>query len=200
MDDTEAAATLYAGLTAWSGLFVTGQLGGVAGALSAQGGGRGQKICILGGSGGVGSMAIQIAKAENLHVTVSCSPDACELVERLGADEVVDYKAPDAIDRFCRNGPYNIILDCAGKGGDYATQLPWQYDQYITFTSPTLQNIDTYGLAGGLVKNLYNIVENNLQSVTKNRALVKWAYFIPAPQGISYLGKLVERKKVIIRK
>lgn len=68
LDVTEAAATLYAGLTAWSGLFVTGHLGGVTGALTSQGGGRGKKICILGASGSVGNIALQIARAENLQV------------------------------------------------------------------------------------------------------------------------------------
>lgn len=197
MNDTDAAGILYAGLTVWSALFVTGQLGGLSGALTSQGGGRGKKICILGGSGGVGSIAVQIAKAENLHVTASCSANAFELVESLGADEVIDYNALDAVNQLCSNGPYDIILDCAGRGGDYATQIPWKYDQYITLTSPALRNIDTYGLIGGIVKNLFNIIGDNVQSITKQRALVKWAYFLPAPQGIAYLGKLVERNKVI---
>lgn len=194
---SEAAAILYAGLTAWSGLFITGQLGGLSGALTSQGGGRGKKICIMGGSGGVGSMALQIAKAENLYIVVSCSPDAFDMVQALGADQVIDYTAPDAIQQFCTNGPYDIILDCAGKGAEYATQIPWKYDQYITFTSPVLRNIDNYGLAVGLLKNLYKIVENNVQSMTKQRALTKWAYFVPAPQGIHYLQRLVENNKVI---
>lgn len=46
--DIEAAGILYAGLTAWSGLFITGHMGGVIGALTSSGGGRGKRICILG--------------------------------------------------------------------------------------------------------------------------------------------------------
>lgn len=77
LDVVEAAATLYAGLTAWSGLFVTGHLGGVCGALTSQGGGRGKKICILGASGSVGNIALQIARAENVQV---CYWDYCYFI------------------------------------------------------------------------------------------------------------------------
>lgn len=68
LDDTDAAAILYAGLTAWSGLFLSGQLGGITGATTSHGGGRGKRVCILGASGGVGSIAVQIAKAEDAEV------------------------------------------------------------------------------------------------------------------------------------
>lgn len=68
LDATDAAAVLYAGLTAWSGLFLSGQLGGLAGAMTSHGGGRGKRVCILGATGGVGSIAVQIAKAEDAEV------------------------------------------------------------------------------------------------------------------------------------
>lgn len=196
IDDLEAAGILYAGLTAWSGLFITGQLGGIAGALTSQGGGRGKRICILGASGGVGSIATQIVKAENLEVIASCSTDAIAMVKNLGADFVIDYTTAEAVDQFREYGPYDIILDCAGKGLDYATQIPWKFDQYITFTSPLLRNFDSHGVGIGLFKNILSLLESNVQSVSKHRALTKWAYFVPAPQGIEYLRKLVDRNKL----
>ncbi len=55
----------------------------------------GQRILITGGSGGIGSLAIQIAKHIGAHVTATASSDGVALVEQLGADEVVDYKAQD---------------------------------------------------------------------------------------------------------
>lgn len=145
----------------------------------------------------MGSVATQIGKAENLEVVASCSTDAIALVKKLGADHVIDYTAKDAITQFSDYGPYDIILDCAGKGLDYATQIPWKFDQYITFTSPLLKNIDTNGLGIGFFKNIVNILDSNIQTISKYRALSKWAYFVPAPQGIEYLKKQVERNKIV---
>lgn len=69
ISSVEAGCILYAGLTAWSGLFVSGLLGGVEGAFTSRGGGgSGKKVLVLGGSGGVGNFAIQILKAENANV------------------------------------------------------------------------------------------------------------------------------------
>ena len=62
---------MYAGLTAWSGIFVTGLLGGLNGAVTSYGGGglcHDKNVLILGASGGVGSIAAQILKAESAHV------------------------------------------------------------------------------------------------------------------------------------
>lgn len=150
----------------------------------------------MGATGGVGSIATQIGKAEGLEVVASCSTDAVAMVKNLGADHVIDYTAKDAITQFCDLGPYDIILDCAGKGLDYATQIPWKFDQYITFTSPVLKNVDTNGLGLGFFKNIANLLESNIQSITKHRAFSKWAYFVPAPQGIEYFKKQVERGKI----
>lgn len=196
MDVNNAASILYAGLTAWSGLFISGGLGGICGALTSHGGGSGKRICILGASGGVGSVAVQIAKAENVEVIASCATNAIPVVESLGTDHIVDYTSSDAMESFASYGPYDIILDCAGHGPDYARQVPWKFDQYITFTTPMLRNFDSFGLGVGLLKNAFNLLENNVQSIVNNRALIKWAYFVPAPHAIEYLKNLAEREKV----
>lgn len=55
----------------------------------------GQKILITGASGGVGSLAVQIAKHLGAHVTATASGEGLELAKRLGADTVVDYKSQE---------------------------------------------------------------------------------------------------------
>ena len=59
----------------------------------------GSRVFIPGGAGGVGTFAIQIAKWLGAHVTTTASPRGRALVERLGADEVIDYTAQSFVGR-----------------------------------------------------------------------------------------------------
>jgi NADPH:quinone reductase-like Zn-dependent oxidoreductase len=72
----------------------------------------GQRVLIIGAGGGVGSYAVQIAKASGAHVTGVCSTSKVALVRSVGADEVVDYTVTD----FAEAGErYDLILDIAGN-------------------------------------------------------------------------------------
>lgn len=196
LTEVDASGVLYAGLTAWSGLFVTGGLGGPQGALTSRGGGQGKRVLLLGAAGGVGSIAAQILVAEGALVTATCATDAVEMVRGLGVPNVIDYKAEDVYARLTVSGPFDLVLDCAGKSSTYAAELPCQFQQYVTFSSPLLRNIDEHGLLAGNVKNLLDLVTNNVTSVGAQKGVVKWGYFLPAPHGIAYLRKLVETNKL----
>ncbi len=72
----------------------------------------GQEVLVIGASGGVGSFAVQIAKAFGARVTGVCSTSKVELVRSLGADHVIDYSR-ERIDDGKRR--YDVILDIAGN-------------------------------------------------------------------------------------
>lgn len=72
---------------------------------------EGQKILIHGGAGGVGSLAILLAKLNGAYVTATASTEALEFVTSLGADEVIDYKTQDFTTLV---SDYDAVFDTVG--------------------------------------------------------------------------------------
>jgi NADPH:quinone reductase-like Zn-dependent oxidoreductase len=95
----QAGAVGVAGITALKGLRDHGHLA------------AGHHILVHGAGGGVGSFAVQIAKALGADVTAATSADKVELVRSLGADRVIDYAVPDSTPERNR---YDVIFNAGG--------------------------------------------------------------------------------------
>jgi NADPH:quinone reductase-like Zn-dependent oxidoreductase len=94
-----AAAVPLAGLTALQGLRDSGQVR------------SGQRVLIIGASGGVGTFAVQIAKHLGAHVTGVCSTRDLAMVRALGADEVIDYTKQDFAEGSAK---YDVVFQLGG--------------------------------------------------------------------------------------
>jgi len=96
----QAAAVAISGLTALQAVRDVGEVQ------------PGQSVLVIGAAGGVGTYAVQIAKAAGADVTGVCSTAKLDLVRSIGADHVVDYTRDDIVELGAR---YDVVIDIAGN-------------------------------------------------------------------------------------
>jgi len=167
----EASAVPIAGLTALQGLRDHGQLQ------------PGQQVLVNGASGGVGTFAVQIAKALGGEVTAVCSTRNVEQARSLGADHVVDYSRED----FTRGGRrYDLVLDIAGS-------QPWRKLRRVL--GPQARVVVVGGPNGRVVGPLGHIANVKLGALGKSRTA---AFFVAKLKraDLDVLRELIEAGKV----
>jgi 2-desacetyl-2-hydroxyethyl bacteriochlorophyllide A dehydrogenase len=164
----EAAAVPVAGVTALQGLRDKGHLQ------------PGQKVLIHGASGGVGTFAVQVAKAFGAEVTAVCSTRNVEMARSMGADEVIDYKKED----FAKRGEhYDLIFAANGNRtlADFRRALT--PDGLCVIAGGTMRQIFRGMLFGSLV------TMGSRQKITNIAAQSD-------AQDLAYLAELLEAGKV----
>jgi NADPH:quinone reductase-like Zn-dependent oxidoreductase len=193
----QAAAIPTAAITALKGLRDVGKLQ------------PGQKVLINGASGGVGTFAVQIAKALGAEVTGVCSARNVDMVRSLGADHVVDYTQKD----FTQNGRrYDLILDnvASHSFSDLIRVLTPQgliipnsghsgmgYVFKAFLLSPFLRQLGSMYVAVPTGKDLAQLKE--WIETEKVKPVIERAYPLrETPEAFRYLDKEHARGKVII--
>lgn len=121
LDHVQAGALPLAALTAWQALVDTADVR------------PGQRVLIHAAAGGVGHLAVQIAKARGAYVIGTASAAKHDLVRSLGADELIDYRTQDVADTV---RDVDVVLDAVGnaslrplrRGGTFVSILPLDDD------------------------------------------------------------------------
>jgi NADPH:quinone reductase-like Zn-dependent oxidoreductase len=165
----QAAAVPMAAITALQGLRDKGNIQ------------PGQKVLIQGASGGVGTFAVQIAKALGAEVTGVCSTRNLDMVRSLGADHVIDYRTED----FTRNGRrYDLILAVNGYH---------PISDYLRALGPE----GVYVVAGGSMVQLF---QASLQGRRNSQTGSQKTYVVSLVQSqkdLVFMKELLESGKVV---
>ena len=165
----QAAAVPLAALTALQGLRDQGNLQ------------PGQQVLINGASGGVGTFAVQIAKAFGAEVTGVCSTRNLEMVRSLGADHVIDYTRED----FTRNGPqYDLILAVNGYH---------PISDYLHALKPG----GIYVVAGGSMLQLIQAAGNKKGNSNPKRQKTYIAALAQSQKDLIFIKELLESGKIM---
>ena len=145
----------------------------------------GQRVLIVGASGGVGTFAVQIAKALGAEVTGVCSTRHTDMVRSLGADHVIDYTKEDFTDGSQR---YDLILQAAGAHSAMACRPALTTHGTLVQISGTSDN--------RWIGPLNRIITGRLLSPFVSQTITSFTVR-PNRQDLEFIGALIEAGKVI---
>jgi NADPH:quinone reductase-like Zn-dependent oxidoreductase len=138
IDFDTAASVPVAALTAWQGIFDHGKLT------------SGQRVLITGASGGVGSMAVQLAKNKGAHVIGTGSGRNEEFVRKIGADEFIDYKKAKFEDKM---SDVDMVFDTVGGDTQERAFQTLKRDGFLvsTVSPPSAEKAKEFGVTVAMV-------------------------------------------------
>ncbi|MFE2143523.1 NADP-dependent oxidoreductase [Streptomyces sp. NPDC059456] len=154
LDHVRAGALPLAGLTAWQALVDTADVR------------PGQRVLIHAAAGGVGHLAVQIAKARGAHVIGTASAAKHELLRSLGADELIDYRVQDVADAV---RDVDVVLDAVGN----ASLRPLRRGGICVSILPPDDRFRTREAEEAGVRAVFMLVEPDRQGLREIGALVE---------------------------
>lgn len=164
----DAAAVPMAAVTALQGLRDKGEIQ------------AGQTVLINGASGGVGTFAVQIAKAFRAEVTAVCSSGKMEMARSLGADHVIDYTQED----FTQQAPrYDLVLAVNGN-------------LHLSAYKRVLTSDGTYVCSGGSMRQIFQPIFLGSFITMGGNQKIKSLLAKPNQGDLTYISELIEAEKV----
>ncbi|MCS4266418.1 NADP-dependent oxidoreductase [Serratia sp. BIGb0163] len=183
LDFVQAASLPMVSLTSWQALTERVRLR------------PGQKVFIPAGSGGIGTVAIQLAKQLGATVGTTTSTGNIEWVRSLGADEVVDYKKEE-FEKVLAG--YDVVLGTTrGDMIEKSTQILKPGGSIVSLVGP----LDVkFARARGLnffLTFIFRLMSRNIMRLSKKRGLT-YTFLFVRPEGdqLSQIGKLVETEQI----
>ena len=140
----------------------------------------GKKVLITGASGGVGSFAVQIAKALGANVTATCGTRNVQLVQSLGADTVLDYTKED-VTKLGQH--FDLIFDAAC------------YRDVNEYDAILVPGTGRYVFVGGEMSRLTQVIQKSLFS--SNGRQYSMFSVKPSKEDLQFMMDLVESKRVV---
>ncbi|XP_071501511.1 reticulon-4-interacting protein 1, mitochondrial-like [Diadema antillarum] len=183
LSHTEAASIPYVAITTWSGIYAVAKFRPETA--------PDKRVLILGGSGGVGTFAIQLMKAWGCHVTTTCSAAAMDFVATFNPDNMVDYNKNPASE-LQRLGPFDLIFDTVGGDTEsYAMPSLGKRSHYITLITPFLRMMDEQGAFRGSLSASWALFSKARQA-NNYGGKYRWSFATPNTYALSEVAKLAE--------
>uniref|UniRef100_A0AC35TS94 PKS_ER domain-containing protein n=1 Tax=Rhabditophanes sp. KR3021 TaxID=114890 RepID=A0AC35TS94_9BILA len=187
---TDAVSMVYTTATAWAALSSIGQLN--------PRNSEWNRVLIHGGSGGVGTSAIQLLKSWNIDkVVATSSAKNSDIIKQLGAISL-DYNDKDIKEKIVAEGPFDVILSCADtditRWSDASMGI-WRNCIHVSVVSPMLKDTDRYGLPLGLLSVACKHFARSFESAKSGR-WYSYAFFMPNKDCMNYLGEALESGKI----
>jgi NADPH:quinone reductase-like Zn-dependent oxidoreductase len=184
LDFVQAASIPMVGLTSWQALKERARLK------------SGQKVFIPAGSGGIGTFAIQLAKYLGAKVGTTTSTANIDLVKRLGADEVIDYKK-QAFEEFLQG--YDVVLGTVmGDGVEKSLQILKPKSSVVSLVGPPDAAFARARGMNFLMKFVFGLLSSKIIRQAKKRD-AEYSFLFVHPDGnqLAEIGKLLDAGRIV---
>lgn len=179
----EAASIPLVALTAWQALIEKAKLK------------KGEKVFIQAGSGGVGTIAIQLAKHLGATVATTASENSFELMKSVGADVLIDYKKEDFETKL---NDYDVVLNSQDKTSlEKSLRITKPHGKVISISGPPTPEFAKEINAPWFVKTILSLISLKIRNKAKKRN-IEYAFLFMKAEGnqLKAITELIESGKI----
>jgi len=147
------------------------------------------RALVIGGSGGIGTFAIQYLRAHGFSVTTTCSTSGMKLCSSLGA-ECIDYKLHNVDSEVTQLEKFGVVFDAVGAvSSEWAERCLLRGGVYTTLKSPFVVNTDKYGAVFGVTASLLEFAR---QRFMHQKITTEWGFFKPDRHQLLEIARMID--------